>query len=77
MKRKFLSLVLASAMSVTMLAGCGNKANDGGWQKAYFGYLLPAHQWIWNYSVLDVSHYCLAQNYTLRLLFRFSFLHPD
>ena len=30
MKRKFLSLVLASAMSVTMLAGCGNKANDGG-----------------------------------------------
>lgn len=29
MKRKFLSLVLASAMSVTMLAGCGNKANDG------------------------------------------------
>lgn len=29
MKRRFLSLVLASAMSVTMLAGCGNKANDG------------------------------------------------
>ena len=30
MKRKFLGLVLASAMSVTLLAGCGNKANDGG-----------------------------------------------
>ena len=30
MKRKFLSLVLASAMSVTMLAGCGNKADDDG-----------------------------------------------
>lgn len=29
MKRRFLSLVLASAMSVTMLAGCGNKTNDG------------------------------------------------
>ena len=25
MKRKFLSLVLASAMSVTMLAGCGTR----------------------------------------------------
>ncbi len=29
MKRKFLSLVLASAMSVTMLAGCGNGTNGG------------------------------------------------